>query len=449
MEQHITGKLKLEDMHRHIPHEFMVPAGAQQISIQFDFEPKRPPDGGVPHEISLSLFDPEHGRGARHNNGDQSIKITAEGATPGYTEGALQPGTWTVFIDTHRIMPPGAISYTLDIDVSMEPTDFTSPQYQPGKTASRGAGWYKGDLHGHTLHSDAAWDVPEFVAYARSKGLDFVTLTDHNTVSPLAQHDSLASDDILTMGGIELTTFRGHALALGTREWVEWRVLDGTTMKDVARNVIDNGALYVIAHPTSEGYPYCSGCPWHYMDMMPGISPAVEVWNGGWSGGSYNDEAVRLYYKWLNHGHRLIATAGSDIHEPFRETDRPGYNVVYAEDLTETAILGGIRQGHLYLTSGPDLSFVAANQQGASAMMGDTLNGNRAEFTVNWRGCQQGFSLQLIGNGELIERVPAGDTGETQWEVDAAKPNSWYTVEIRDANGELHAITNPIFLESE
>ncbi len=449
MIQKISGKLKLEDMHRHIPHPFEVPEGAQQISIRFDHEPKHPGIGNVPHEISLSLLDPESGRGARHNNADQTIMISANGATPGYTAGSLQPGTWTVFIDTHRIIPPGAISYTLEIDISTESTDFATPQYTPGSTASRGPGWYKGDLHGHTLHSDAQWDVPEFVEYARGRGLDFVTLTDHNTVSSLAQHDSLATDDLLTMGGIELTTFRGHALALGTRQWHEWRVLDGTTMTDVAQNVIDSGAFYVIAHPTSIGYPHCSGCPWHYVDMRPGVSPAVEVWNGDWAGESYNDEAVQLYYQWLNDGYRLVATAGSDIHRPFREHERPGYNHVYAEDLTEQAILDGIRRGHLYLSSGPTINVTATNRNGATAMMGDKLRADEITLEVKYDRLQEGYRLNLIGDGTLVDTHPIPKPGDHKWTFGAGAMSRWYTVEIRDENNELHAMTNPIFVESE
>lgn len=445
----INGTLKLEDMHRHIPHEFNVPEGTQQITIHFDFEPKRPHIGDVPHEISLSLFDPVTGRGARHNNADQSIVITEKGATPGYTPGAIQPGTWTVFVDTHRIMPPGAISYTLTVDVSTEPSTFTAPEYPPGSTTSRGRGWYKGDLHGHTLHSDGGWDVPEFVADAKRRGLDFVTLTDHNTVSSLAQVDSLADDEILTMGGIELTTFRGHALALGTRNWHEWRVLDGTTMSDVATNVLNAGAFYIIAHPTSMGYPWCSGCPWHYVDMTPGVSPAVEIWNGDWAGSSYNEQAVQLFYTWLNRGHRLVATAGSDIHNPLGKTERPGYDVVYAEDLTETAILDAIRQGHLYLSSGPTLEMTATTEDGQTAMMGDTLTADSATLSVKWDNCEEDYLLQLICVGEVQETLDIDPSGEKQWTISREKPHSWYTIEIRDLAGDLHAITNPIFLQDK
>ena len=44
--------------------------------------------------------------------------------------------------------------------------------------------WYRGELHSHTHHSDASWPVQDLVNAARQKGLDFITLTEHNTISP-------------------------------------------------------------------------------------------------------------------------------------------------------------------------------------------------------------------------------------------------------------------------
>ncbi|NDJ61729.1 MAG: CehA/McbA family metallohydrolase [Chloroflexi bacterium] len=442
-----NGTFILDDMHNHVPHAFTVPAGAQQLTIHLDFEPKGPEGAEVPHEISLSLFDPVTGRGARHNNADQTIVITADSASPGYTPGPLQPGTWTVFIDTHRIMPPGDIRYTLDVDIAMDAPEFQRPQFTPGSTAARGPGWYRGDLHGHTLHSDGRWDVAEFVADARRRGLDFVFLTDHNTVSSVPEVRSYASDALLTLGGIELTTFYGHCLALGAQRWHEWRVRDGHTMTAIAREVLDAGAFYVIAHPTSIGYPRCSGCPWHYEEMMPGIAPAVEVWNGDWAGESQNEQAVQLYYQWLNQGHQLVATAGSDIHGPLSAAERPGYNVVYAADLSEAAILDALRAGHLYVSSGPKLAFSATSPRGETAMMGDVLVADRADLHARWEASDPAYAVRLVAGGVVVDSFTGGAHGEKTWQVTRDTMPAWYTVEIRAADGQLHALTNPIFLQ--
>ncbi|WP_421726168.1 CehA/McbA family metallohydrolase [Bauldia sp.] len=453
MPQIIEGTLTLDDARRHIPHSFDVPPGAKQISIRFDYNPKQPAPGRFAHEVSISLFDPETGRGARHCNPDQAILLTPDGATPGYTPGPLTPGEWTVFIDTHRILPPGGVRYTLEIDVSTEPSDFRTPVFQKGATAPRGPGWYRGDLHGHTLHSDARWSVADFVAYARGRALDFVTLTDHNTVSALAECDSMANDDLLTLGGMELTTFAGHCLSIGPREWMDWRVRDGDTMADVAKRHMAAGGFYIIAHPMCIGEPFCSGCTWQYPDMMPGVAPAVEVWNGPWDQESNNEDALKLYYRWLNQGHRLVATAGSDTHGPFPSNARIGYNHVYAEALSEDAILGALRQGHSYVSSGPRLSLTVETADGNAGMMGDAFDAATAEIKASFEDCPSGAMAWLIAGGskhkgadvQVLDEVSLDEKRSERWTVRPEGQFAWYAVEVLDPDGQVHALTNPVY----
>ncbi|NDJ60546.1 MAG: CehA/McbA family metallohydrolase [Chloroflexi bacterium] len=451
MEQfQISGTLTADDQKQHIPHEFIVPTNAKQLIITFDYAPKRAQGQTLDHEISLSLFAPSGARGARHNHPDLDITLTNHSASPGYTVGPLEPGTWMVFIDTHRVLPPDPIEYSFTVTVSFdEPT--TPPTVWPQRvTPQRGPGWYRGDLHAHTFHSDAPWDVPDLADFARRHHLDFVTLTDHNTVSGLAHFDSLSGPDLLTMGGIELTTFNGHALALGTREWVEWRARDRTTMTDLARAALDQGAFFVIAHPMSIGDPYCCGCDWGHNDMKPGISPAVEVWNGPWPGDSNNEAALQTYFTWLNSGHKLVATAGTDNHGAAALDPHDGLNVVWAEALTEAAILDGIRRGHAYLSSGPALTFTAEAPTGETAMMGDTLTANNAQIRVGWSRCAAGDVVELIHNGSVAQRLPAdGADTATLWAVQTTTAPDWYAAAVRDRDGNLRAFTNPIFFKAQ
>ncbi len=60
--------------------------------------------------------------------------------------------------------------------------------------------------------------------------------------------------DLLTAGGIELTSFWGHALCLGTREWVDWRIRPGTgNIQRIASGAYANDQLFIIAHPQAIG----------------------------------------------------------------------------------------------------------------------------------------------------------------------------------------------------
>ena len=436
--------ITVADLHKHIPHEFDVPEGTTQIHIEFGYAPEYSANQEHRNQMSLSLFDPDGARGVYYLLRDWGITLNTVQNTPGFRDGPIQPGLWTVYVDTYRLLPPDPITYHIDITLSADPIQATAPAYKPRKTPQRGPGWYRGDLHAHTIHSDANWDVPNLVNFARQAGLDFVTLTDHNTVSGLSQHDSLTDDDILTMGGLELTTFYGHALALGKRQWYEWRldIDEHPTMPELAQRVMDSGALFVIAHPMAPGDPVCSGCRWEYENMRPGNAPAVEVWNGGWR--EYNEMSLQECYQWLNDGHRLVLTAGSDMHGPPQVTSRVGRNVVYAEELSEVAILDAIRQGHSYLSAGPELLLSGRTESGQEAMAGDKLPATNVTLHVQWSGAHEGDVLRLIGDGQVMDTRPAAAQGEFTWTLNPGQAR-WCNVELCDSSGGMWALTNPIF----
>ncbi len=441
MQTVMKGTLDPRHNKTHLPLAFSVPEGTTELIIRFDQRAEG--RAQVDPQISLSLFDPERSRGARHCNADQNLRLTHTTATPGYLPGALIPGVWTVWIDVHRLLPGSLVHFTLEIDLNDAPIDEAPVIYTPGTTAPRGAGWYRGDLHGHTYHSDASWDVPDFVQHARAYKLDFVTLTDHNTVSPLAQLDSCRTDSLLTMGGMELTTYYGHALALGVREWLEWRAgLNGLTMPELKRRAEAAGALFIIAHPMSVGDPWCTGCNWQFEEMMPGSARCVEVWNGPWDGDSGNEPALALWHGWLNEGCRMVATCGTDIHGPLTDPNN-GFSVVYAEALSESAILTAIRQGHLYLSSGARLELTA---NGGRAMMGDLIPRGEITLNVAWEGAHPGDRLRLIRDGAVCEEREIDAQGSASWTFSEGR---WYNAEIRAADGNMRAVTNPIFIGSE
>jgi hypothetical protein len=441
VQYHLSGALDYRQSKTHLAHTFVVPEGATRLMIHFDYTPKQSLGQLVGNDLSLTLFDPIGARGARHNNPDRNIVLSAVEATPGYIQGTLPPGTWTVWVDVHRIQPLDTMSYWFDIETSDEPLPLIEPFPPAPFLTTRGTGWYRGDLHGHSLHSDGKWDVPDLVQYGLENHLDFVTLTDHNTVSGLAQMDRLASGALLTMGGTELTTYYGHALALGVRRWQEWRVgASGLTMPQLAEKVMQDGGLFIIAHPHSIGDPYCTGCNWQYLDMMPGNARCVEIWNSVWDGESGNEKGLRLWYDWLNAGYRMVATAGTDIHRPLTDP-RPGFNIVYAIERSEQAILDAIRKGHLYLSAGPQLEFAAA----PDLMMGDCAITDTLDLHLRWQGCSKDDCIEIVVNGNTQTTLIANLTGEHRWTLHHPDAR-WCIATVRSADGYMRAITNPIFM---
>lgn len=456
--QHVFhGQLTEAHNKRHLPHKFLVPPACTRLSLRLHFEPAQA--GDARNMLTLTLFDPAGFRGAGHRGGNlHELYLAPDSATAGYIAGPLPAGTWIAQIDAHRVGAEEPCTYSLTVTVETaggavaEKTGVVAPP-DFDRVLSSTPGWYRGDLHAHTRHSDGDWDEADLVAAARAERLDFVALTDHNTVSGLASFAGLGGDHLLTMGGLELTTFWGHAVCLGLSEWLDWRVdASGTAMANIARSLQSSGAHFAIAHPRSPGDPYCTGCRWLYPDMMPGPARCVEVWNGPWvpPGGapSYNEEGLALWYQWLNAGFHLVATAGSDAHSLADYRNRPGFNVVYADDLSQSAILRGVAAGHLYLSSGPTLQFRASQAGERTAMMGDHLRVDshagdlclEASCTL----CPPDSLLRLVENGQVIDEVPVSGAAEHTWEQ-PANPGTWYLMELRDRHHEMLALTNPIF----
>lgn len=441
------GVLTERDWKRHISHPFEVPAGATRLFIRLRFDP--PIIDGVKHMLCLSLFDPAGFRGAGHRSGAQhDVVIDAANATPGYIPGSLPSGLWDAVIDTHMVAPGAPCRYTLEIHTTDEPVAEPAPLPTVPLVRTPGRGWRRGDLHAHTIHSDGDWDIPDLLAAARARQLDFVTLTDHNTISQLRNIDVLTTDDLLVMGGMELTTFWGHALSLGTRRWIDWRIRPGErSMPQIAAEIEKEGGLFVIAHPLAPGDPYCTGCDWRYVEMMPGAAHAVEVWNGLWNGDSNNEAALALWYEWLNWGLHLTATAGTDAHGQALPEARPGFNVVYAARRDEAAILRAVAHGRLYLSSGPALELTGMSGD-VNVMIGGMLPRGRATIHAHWRDVPANARLRLIANGAQLSEDIATPAGERTWDLDEGAAQ-WCVAEIRAANGELLAVTNPIYFAPE
>jgi len=219
-------------------------------------------------------------------------------------------------------------------------------------------------------------------------------------------------------------------------------LVDGLTMPDLAQRIMDSGAFYVIAHPRSIGDPRCTGCRWVFEDMMPGNAPAVEVWNGLWN--ERNAEGVALFYEWLNAGHRMVCTAGTDLHAYPRGNIRgAAVNVVYAEHYSAEGILAGLRKGNSYLSAGPTLLMKLSDENGKVAHIGDALPGTTVIYDITVSEYEQGDTLSVIADGTVVETIALDGSNSVS---NIYSPTRWMTFEVRDKAGDMRLITNPVFV---
>jgi len=100
------------------------------------------------------------------------------------------------------------------------------------------------DLHVHTCYSpDAVTTLNEVVTYSKKRGLDGVAITDHDT---LAGALKLRNSNLIVIPGIEITTLRGHLLALNVTTPIPAKLDVNETIK----RIHEAGGIAVAAHPT-------------------------------------------------------------------------------------------------------------------------------------------------------------------------------------------------------
>ena len=267
------------------------------------------------------------------------VLIGRDASTPGYVARGVPPGQWQVVLGLHRV-PAAGVEYT--VEVSFGPVEVEPPAPVP-VSAQRprrelpyadGLIWLAGDLHSHTVHSDGALTVPGLAALAVENGLDFLAVTDHNTVSHHAELPAVASQaGIALLPGQEVTTASGHANAFGDIGWIDFRRPAGDWLADVAAN----GGVLSINHPI--GYD----CAWRH----PVRAPVAEIWHSSW----YDRRDGGPLAWWLAAG-LPVPVGGSDWH-------RSGFDAAPGSPTTWVAcadgdVLAGLAAGRTAINAGYD-----------------------------------------------------------------------------------------------
>ena len=301
--------------------------------------------GPIRNVLDLGIFGPAghdlgNAAGFRGWSGGarDGFVIAGGHATPGYLAGPIEPGLWAVALGP-VVLSPWGMAWQARITLERgHPDTESAPAIAHPPPPVRRAGWYRGDLHLHTVHSDGQRNPGELVAAAHVGGLDFIVSTDHNTNSANRVWPACRTGGLLVIPGEEVTTRHGHWLAVGLppHAWVDWRYAprDGVFPR-FAAEVREGGGLVVAAHPAAP----VPGSLWEFgFDHVD----ALEVWNGRWN---LDDEvSLRIWQRLLCDGRRVVAVGGSDSHAHQQPVGSP-QTVVHARELSTPAIVDGLRRG--------------------------------------------------------------------------------------------------------
>ncbi|MEA2438659.1 MAG: hypothetical protein QOH76_83 [Thermoleophilaceae bacterium] len=284
----------------------------------------------------------------------------------------------------------------------------------PG-TAQAGR-WVAGDLHVHTTYSHDSYGGPgddntgpedvftlghtvtDDFAIARTRGLDFMAISDHMDVR--SQSDpGFGTSGVLGLPAYE-NSLNGHAQMLGATH-----VFDNGDESTAAVLALENalhaeGGLLQANHPNDPRWGYGYDVP----------VDTVEVWNLPWyyqpplPASSNNTWALHYWEGWLDRGAHVAATGGSDNHWlSTTAAQGPGQPTtwVYVRKLGVRGVLDGLRAGHTFVSAEPPAYGGARVHLEAGAryraIAGDTVR-RGSRFRVRVRNAP-GSYLRIVTDG--------------------------------------------------
>ncbi len=420
---------------------FDVPAGIAEIEVEHR-------DHSDEDILDWGLEDPSGFRGWGGGN-EENIIVNADAASRSYLTGEITPGRWNIIIGKAKI-GGASVSYRLRItlrETSTLPAQTERRNYQPVPALGSGARYYAGDLHVHSRESgDASPTLDELGTFAKTQGLDFIELSDHNTP---AQADYILDaqsrhPQLLFIPGVELTTYRGHLNGIGATRFVDHKIgQPGVNIEAVAEGLHEQGALVSINHPLFDLGELCIGCSWEHELAFEHID-AVEIATAG-AGILFSETTLAFWDEILDSGRHAAPIGGSDDHSagerigPFGTPVGVPATYVYAEELSVAAIVRGIQLGRTVVklqgAGGPMVELGSG-----AAVVGDTVRADNAvldakltramglkvRWVVNGR---PGASVEVTADPYLLSReVSAPASGEDRYRVEVLQDEIPITV---------------------
>jgi hypothetical protein len=206
--------------------------------------------------------------------------------------------------------------------------------------------WLRCALHAHTTNSDGELGPDMLVRHYDWAGYDVLAITDH-----WVRTEEPSTPGLLVIPSTELNAVAGeeddvHVLALGL-DAEPIAPLAFEPVADVVAWIAANGGLPFLAHT------YWSGLrteQWWDVEGLLGL----EVWNTGCELELGRGDSSLHWDEALEHGRRLFGLATDDSHHPGYDSGF-AWTWVRADDKTQAAVLGALRAGAFYGSTGPEI----------------------------------------------------------------------------------------------
>ena len=326
---------------------------------------------------------------------------------------------------------------------------------------------YVGVIHIHTTYShDAHGSFEDVVRVANAQRLDYVIVTEHNTLQPLRDGRQGWHGTVLVLIGMEISTRSGHYLSLNITEDIDRSKL---TAQEIINEVNRQGGLGFIAHP------YFKNGRWR--DWTVSGFTGMEAYNVAHD--TLDENKLRLalwtitapaepfYFsildrpydplaKWdelIRQRGRVVGIAAADAHEfhlmglkfaPYEIMFQLArtHVLVPSPSLTPAGVYEALRQGHAYLgieltAEAKGFSFTADNGQRVVGIMGDEIAFEPTlRLSVSLPTAAQ---LALFKDGRLIDMAVS-----SSWQIPVTEPGVYRLEAMR--HGKPWIFSNPIYI---
>ncbi len=337
---------------------------------------------------------------------------------------------------------------------------------------------YYGALHGHSEISDGTFSAEHYFDYGKQYAmLDFCALTDHdweiveharnkgnNGLEKLIEicKDRNEDEKFVAIPAYEWMGRGGHMNVYFREDHLEDVFIGNVTLlkerkqyltqKELVEMYQDREDVLVIPH-LSHGFD------WDY--YHPGIQTAMEIysqWGFSENGGAVNRKMDGMN-EHLRSGKKLGLIGGADAHHGMAGQTgymskysvlgyREGFAVVRAKELTRHAIFDGIKDRHVYATTGERI-LLDVNIDGTTS--GDVIakyDKDKVKINVIAGGTNKITAIKVYGYGGHLKDVYVDDflfegTIEVEREI---QEHEYYYLKILQQDGEI-AWSTPIWIE--
>jgi hypothetical protein len=129
----------------------------------------------------------------------------------------------------------------------------------------------------HSIFSDGSGEVPQIAKFADEVGLDFIILTDHNTLRAMQEGYENWYGNTLCLVGTEINDKenKNHYLAFGINKTYSTRI----SAKEFVRKIKEDGGIGFLAHPHEKRNHMKEHPPYPWVEWDTEDFDGIEIWN--------------------------------------------------------------------------------------------------------------------------------------------------------------------------